>query len=270
MAKFSALYAHLDGTYARVGQVLKKGDRIGIMGNTGYSFGNHLHLCTAEGVWERAWYRDDYDSKRAEPSKTEVDRLAFAPYLFKYNGKWEKAYENDGFWCKREYGYHYASDLVTDYSYLGQTPDIYWNQDCTARVTCVENDGDAYGKFVVVTYDTADIAAPKKKNGERIHTVVSGDTLHDIATKYNVDLDYLIEYNSINKPDLIYEGDRIKIPNVKPKPVVVKAGDVVKINPKRLAKYGGYGHKVLEERKDRKGSYWIRVGVRLEDLIKVK
>ena len=37
-------YCHLASRAVKVGDTVKKGQRIGIMGNTGYSFGTHLHF----------------------------------------------------------------------------------------------------------------------------------------------------------------------------------------------------------------------------------
>lgn len=44
---FHSEYAHLDSVSVQVGQTVSRGERIGAMGSTGYSFGNHLHF----GVW---------------------------------------------------------------------------------------------------------------------------------------------------------------------------------------------------------------------------
>lgn len=41
---YVTLYAHLESVYVREGQMVAQGDEIGLMGNTGNSFGAHLHF----------------------------------------------------------------------------------------------------------------------------------------------------------------------------------------------------------------------------------
>lgn len=50
-------------------------------------------------------------------------------------------------------------------------------------------------------------------NSETIYTVVSGDTLSGIASKYGTTYQKLAEYNGISNPNLIYPGQQIKIPS---------------------------------------------------------
>ncbi|MGD7043378.1 murein hydrolase activator EnvC family protein [Jeotgalibacillus proteolyticus] len=48
---FTTVYAHLSSIGVSNGQYLEKGQYIGGMGNTGYSFGSHLHFELHEGSW---------------------------------------------------------------------------------------------------------------------------------------------------------------------------------------------------------------------------
>lgn len=80
-----------------------------------------------------------------------------------------------------------------------------------------------------------------------VYTVKAGDTLSSIAKQYNTTWEALAKYNNISNPNIIYGGQKIKIPSAKPstspvvteppketKPVVspettyiVKAGDTL-------------------------------------------
>ena len=43
-SEFSTLYAHMSSVAVSAGQWVNKGDIIGYVGDTGYSFGNHCHF----------------------------------------------------------------------------------------------------------------------------------------------------------------------------------------------------------------------------------
>ncbi len=49
---YSTLYAHMQARFVQDGQVVTQGQQIGIMGNTGQSFGQHLHFELMTGGWQ--------------------------------------------------------------------------------------------------------------------------------------------------------------------------------------------------------------------------
>lgn len=57
-----------------------------------------------------------------------------------------------------------------------------------------------------------------------VYTIVSGDTLGQIAEKFDVPLDNLEVANNISNPDIIYPGDEITIPNPLETPAVDSIG----------------------------------------------
>lgn len=103
--------------------------------------------------------------------------------------------------------------------------------------------------------DPAPAPTPAKEE-EQVYVVKTGDTLSSIAAKYNTTWQKLAEYNNISNPNVIYTGQKIKIPGTKkeetsvpetPAPVtptptepkeityIVKAGDTLS---SIAAKYG--------------------------------
>lgn len=80
--------------------------------------------------------------------------------------------------------------------------------------------------------------APSPENTEEVYTVKSGDTLSAIARKYNTTYQKLAAYNGIANPNLIYVGQKIKIPGTgSTSGKKVTEGCTVKI--KTGAVYGG-------------------------------
>lgn len=83
---------------------------------------------------------------------------------------------------------------------------------------------------------------------EEVYTVKKGDTLSGIASKYNTTYQKLAEYNGIANPNLIYPGQKIKIPatkkaesapEAKPAPTI-KVGSIVRLK-KGAKDYNGNG-----------------------------
>ena len=51
----------------------------------------------------------------------------------------------------------------------------------------------------------------KKEDSIKYHIIEWGDTLSEIAIKYNTTVDKLVELNNIDNPDLIYAGDKLRV-----------------------------------------------------------
>ena len=51
----------------------------------------------------------------------------------------------------------------------------------------------------------------KKEDSIKYHVIEWGDTLSEIAIKYNTTVDKLLSLNNIENPDLIYAGDKLRV-----------------------------------------------------------
>lgn len=68
------------------------------------------------------------------------------------------------------------------------------------------------GKKVETTKETVQVTTQTPVANDITYTVKSGDTLYDIALKYNTTYQKLAEYNNIANPSIIYVGQKIRIP----------------------------------------------------------
>lgn len=80
------------------------------------------------------------------------------------------------------------------------------------------------GKKVEAPQESAQEVQVKPVANDTIYTVKSGDTLYEIASKYNTTYQKLAEYNNIANPSIIYVGQKIRIP------YTPKVGDTVIYN----------------------------------------
>lgn len=91
-------YCHLASRAVKVGQTVQEGDHIGVMGNTGYSFGRHLHfevrsgnngqlqpapllgIANAEGVYNQPDYRAEVlcATEMGEAFGKHLDKYAYS------------------------------------------------------------------------------------------------------------------------------------------------------------------------------------------------
>ena len=62
------------------------------------------------------------------------------------------------------------------------------------------------------TATAATVKKPAATKKQTVYTVVKGDTLWGIAQKYKTTVDALVKANNIKNPNLIYAGQKVKIP----------------------------------------------------------
>lgn len=108
-----------------------------------------------------------------------------------------------------------------------------------AKITAVAGSGkhpyhvraiNTAGNYVDGVYGWVDESTlSRKETSEIVYTVVSGDTLSEIASKYGTTYQKLAEYNGIKNPNIINVGQKIKIPGTQPSYVTytVKSGDTL-------------------------------------------
>ena len=185
----TVLMGHFYKVYVKEGQTINQGDHIGLMGNTGISYGEHVHLAVAEAAHKDRWWLGESVGKKVSRQATE--EFINSGTLFTVDGR---PYKN--LITTKWLGYedHYAYDLIADKA--PKLPDVVWPMDKPGKVVQVKDDGSKrYGKVVLVQYDLP------KPTQSKTYTVVAGDTLYDIAQKHGTTVDSLVRLNGIQNPN---------------------------------------------------------------------
>jgi LysM repeat protein len=69
-----------------------------------------------------------------------------------------------------------------------------------------------YDKYAGKKVETQQVTTQQPVVSDTVYAVKSGDTLYNIALKYNTTYQKLAEYNNIANPSIIYVGQKIRIP----------------------------------------------------------
>lgn len=151
--KYTVRYAHLESKpKLKVGDMLKRGDIIGIMGTTGDSTAPHLHIDVVEDEQLGPYKLVDLSNGNKVSSSNQlfyfIDKELFGidpvvttqyddpEYLIKY-GKLHRGYDvvpKD----RKETKEHYA---------------IHWNRSKVGTVSLVVDDPKGYGNCIYITFE---------------------------------------------------------------------------------------------------------------------
>lgn len=164
---FSVVYSHLSKVLVKEGQILNYQDKIGIMGSTGLSSGNHLHIGVVDGAHTRLWRLADTARGNPKPNKTESDWFITGNDLFVGQDGSKRTNRITTPWNSQSYLKKYG-DLHSAYDIVDNEPGIpyiVWNRGVTrpipGKVVKVGYDG-AHGNYVIVQYSYDLVPEPPK------------------------------------------------------------------------------------------------------------
>ena len=134
------------------GQVIKRGDIVGVMGNTGASNGAHLHLDVVEGLQAGRYNLSDIEHGEPKPSAKQAV-LFIDEELFRIKPIITTYYADPEYY-KRFAKLHCGFDLVPEDRHL--TSDhytIYWNRTRPGRVAKIMVDDTGYGNCAQLAFE---------------------------------------------------------------------------------------------------------------------
>ena len=154
----SVQMVHFDSVSVSLGDVVTQGQKLGVMGTTGNSTGEHVHMTIVPQEWGNPTERWGIGNVLAMGG-TREQIMAFTgnmeypllkrgstnvPYMISYGGGWwgvEASYEG-----------HYALDFIPSGA---QTPfpDVVWSYPTNGRVVAINKTNRAVGLWVIIEVD---------------------------------------------------------------------------------------------------------------------
>jgi murein DD-endopeptidase MepM/ murein hydrolase activator NlpD len=145
--KYTVRYAHLDTIAVSLGQTLNYGDKIGVMGSTGQSFGAHLHIDVTRGDNRHRYTLEDIELGNPVADIRQLNYFIDFD-LFKSKCEISTPYGD------RDYQMKYKK-VHTGYDVIPLSTDwtIFWNRRYTGTVTRVMHGDVGYGNCVYIAFE---------------------------------------------------------------------------------------------------------------------
>ena len=150
--KYTVRYAHLEKLSPLIiGQRVKEGDFIGIMGTTGQSTGEHLHIDNRKGFYSYAYRMADIDLEQETIRQLNyfIDKDLFRHPIVITSYYMDPEYIINGKWK-----IHPAYDVVPkNRKKTKENYGIYWNRSKEGTVL-LNGYSEGYGNYVHIGYET--------------------------------------------------------------------------------------------------------------------